>query len=180
MIRDLPDKTPSIHGETYIDKAAQVIGDVRIAKDVSIWPGAVLRGDDDNYIEVGEGTNIQDGSICHVTPDNPLIIGKFVTVGHRAILHACTIHDEARIGMGAIVLDGAIIEKGAQVGAGALVPAGVCIPAGALAIGLPAKVIRPLNPEEQEDIRSNATQYVDLWRAHYSSRQDMPNGGKTN
>ncbi|MED4582526.1 gamma carbonic anhydrase family protein [Brevibacillus choshinensis] len=179
MIRNLPDQFPAIHDETYIDNAAQVIGDVRIAKDASIWPGAVLRGDDDNYIEVGEGSNIQDGTICHVTPDHPLIVGKFVTVGHRAILHACTIHDEALIGMGAIILDGAIIEKGAQVGAGALVPAGVRIPAGALAIGLPAKVVRLLTTEEREDMRTNATEYIELWRKHYSPQHDIPNRGET-
>src|SRR5699024_6058724 len=130
MIRVIKGLTPTIHPETYLDEASRVIGDVRIEKDVSIWPCAVLRGDDGNYIEVGEGSNIQDGSICHVTEENPLVIGKNVTIGHGVILHACTIEDEARIGMGATILDGAVIEKGAQVGANALVPAGKVIPSG--------------------------------------------------
>lgn len=167
MIRALKEKKPIIHPECYIDESAQVIGDVKIGKHASVWPGAVLRGDDGNFIELGEGSNIQDGAICHVTPEFPLIIGKRVSVGHGAILHACKIQDEVLIGMGAIILDGAIIEKGAQVGAGALVKAGQVIPAGHLALGIPAKIVRPLEVEEQQEIKANAEEYINLWQTLY-------------
>lgn len=166
MIRTFKGIVPKIHENSYVDEAALVIGDVRISNDVSIWPFTVLRGDDGNYIEVGEGSNIQDGSICHVTPEDPLIIGKNVTIGHGVILHACTIEDGARIGMGATILDGAIIEKGAQVGANALVPAGKIIPSGMLAVGIPAKVVREISEEEQVDILENAEEYRVLWKEH--------------
>lgn len=171
MIRAFKNMDPNIHSNSYIDDAALVIGDVRINNDVSIWPFAVLRGDDGNYIEVGEGSNIQDGSICHVTVENPLIIGKNVTIGHGAILHACKIEDEARIGMGATILDGAVIEKGAQVGANALVPAGKVIPSGMLAVGIPAKVIRVLSDEERLDIQKNAEEYQALWKEHMNAER---------
>src|SRR5699024_2936885 len=130
------------------------------SKDVSVWPFAVLRGDDGNHIEVGKGSNIQDGSICHVTQENPLIIGENVTIGHGVILHACTIEDEARIGMGSTILDGAVVEKGAQVGANALVTAGMVVPKGALAVGVPAKIVRELRKDELEDIKENAKEYI--------------------
>lgn len=167
MIRSLKGRVPAIHQETYIDQASQVIGDVRIARNVSVWPGAVLRGDDHNYIEIGEGSNVQDGCIGHVTAGSPLLIGKHVTIGHGAILHACTIEDEARIGMGAIVLDGAVVGKGAQVGAGALVTAGKKIPKESLAVGVPAKVIRDLTKEEKAKMIANALEYVELWKRDY-------------
>jgi len=167
MIRVIKDLVPNIHSDTYLDESSRIIGDVRIDRHVNVWPFVVLRGDDGNHIKIGEGSNIQDGSICHVTPENPLIIGKNVTVGHRVILHACTIEDEARIGMGATILDGAIIEKGAQVGANALVTAGTVIPSGKLAVGVPAKVVRDLNVDELEDIKTNAKDYVSLWKEYY-------------
>lgn len=167
MIRVIRGLAPTIHPETYLDEAARIIGDVRVQKNVSVWPFAVLRADDGNYIEVGEGSNIQDGSICHVTEENPLIIGKNVTIGHGVILHACTIEDEARIGMGATILDEAVIEKGAQVGANALVPAGKVIPKGSLAVGVPAKIVRDLDEDELEDIIANAEEYIKLWKKYY-------------
>ncbi|MGM8365216.1 gamma carbonic anhydrase family protein [Virgibacillus sp. W0181] len=167
MIRKLKGLSPSIHNESYIDESAQIIGDVRIGKDVSVWPLSVLRGDDGNYIEIGEGSNVQDGCIFHVTPEDPLVVGKNVTIGHGVILHACTVEDEARIGMGATILDGAVIEKGAQVGANALVPAGKVIPSGTLAVGVPARVVRDIEEEETEDIKQNAKSYVSLWKELY-------------
>jgi gamma-carbonic anhydrase len=169
MIHYLKGRVPSIHSETFIHEAAVIIGDVRIAKDVSIWPLAVLRGDDQNFIEIGEGSNIQDGCICHVTEEYPLQIGKRVTVGHGAILHACKIEDGALIGIGARVLDGATIKKGAQVGAGAVVPPGRVIPEGMLAIGVPAKVVRGLSDEEKMEIDKNAIEYIELWKRDYSN-----------
>jgi carbonic anhydrase/acetyltransferase-like protein (isoleucine patch superfamily) len=175
VIRSLGEKIPLIDDECYIDKAAQVIGDVRIAKKASVWPGAVLRADDHNFIEVGEGSNIQDGTVCHVTREFPLRIGKYVTIGHRAVLHACTIEDEARIGMGAIILDGAVVGKGAQVGAGALVPAGMQVPEGSLALGIPAKIVRSLSQEEQDEIFSNAIEYIELWKNYYAVEDEQSN-----
>ncbi|MFD1706257.1 gamma carbonic anhydrase family protein [Siminovitchia sediminis] len=167
MIQYLRERIPSIHSEAFIHESALVIGDVRIAKGASIWPQAVLRGDDGNYIEVGEGSNIQDGSICHVTPEHPLKIGKKVTIGHGVILHACTIEDKALIGIGATVLDGAVIKKGAQVAAGAVVTPGTIIPTGKLAMGIPAKVVRDLTEKEVYDIVENAEEYIDLWQKDY-------------
>lgn len=172
MIQYLKGRVPSIHAETFIHESAQIIGDVRIAKDVSIWPQSVLRGDDHNYIEIGEGSNIQDGSICHVTPESPLVIGKMVTVGHRATLHACTIEDDVLIGIGAIVLDGAIIKKGAQVAAGAVVPPGKVIPEGTLAVGIPSKVIRELHDEEKQGLIANAKEYIELWKNNYKQESE--------
>lgn len=166
MIRHLKSQIPKIHPDSYLDEASIIIGDVRIAKDVSVWPGAVLRGDD-NYIEIGERSNIQDGCVCHVTADHPLVIGKDVTIGHGVMLHACTIEDEALIGIGAVILDGAIVERGAQVGAGALVPPGKVVPSGSLALGVPAKVVRKLSDEENREIIDNAEEYVNLWKEKY-------------
>lgn len=166
MIRSFSGITPKVHKNSYIDESAQVIGDVSIEEDVSIWPLVTVRGDDGNYIKVGKGSNIQDNSVCHVTPDNPVIIGENVTIGHGVILHACTIQDGALIGMGATILDGAIIEKGAQVGANALVPPGKVIPSGSLAVGVPAKIVRELTDEELQDMKDNATEYQELWKKY--------------
>jgi carbonic anhydrase/acetyltransferase-like protein (isoleucine patch superfamily) len=172
VIHRLRGRVPSINSETFIHESAQIIGDVRIAKDVSVWPQAVLRGDDKNFIEIGDGSNIQDGCICHVTPDFPLHIGRMVTVGHGAILHACKIEDGALIGIGAKVLDGATVRKGAQVGAGAVVPPGRIIPEGALAIGIPAKVVRELTEEEKNENVHNAMEYIELWKRDYYKEGD--------
>lgn len=126
---------------------ATVIGDVTLGPRVSIWPGAVLRGDEHGIV-IGEYSNIQDNCVVHVVADQGVWIGSHVTVGHGAILHACTVEDEALIGMGAIVLDGAVVGKGAILGAGALVPPGMRIEPGMLYVGVPAKQVRPVKPEE--------------------------------
>ncbi len=107
MIRDVPGRKPRIHPDTWIDPSAEVIGDVTIEQGASVWPGAVLRGDEDNYVRLGRNSNVQDGSVLHVTPEYPCIVGDGVTIGHRAVVHACTIKDNARIGIGAVVLTGA-------------------------------------------------------------------------
>lgn len=156
---------PRIDPTAYVAAQAVVIGDVRLAAQSSVWPTAVLRGDI-NYIEIGEGSNIQDGSVVHLADDLPVIVGKLVTVGHRAILHACTVEDECLIGMGATVLDGAVIGKGSIVGAHALVTKGMRVPPGSLVMGTPAKVVRPLHPEEIADIRHWADHYVELGPIH--------------
>jgi len=156
---------PQIDPSAYVAPQAVVIGDVRLAARSSVWPTAVLRGDI-NYIEIGEGSNIQDGSIVHLAEDLPVRVGKLVTVGHRAILHACTVEDECLIGMGATILDGAVIGKGSIIGAHALVTKGIQIPPGSLVMGTPAKVVRALRPEEIADIRTWADHYIALGPIH--------------
>ena len=166
-IRSVPRRTPRIHPRAYVDPAAQVIGDVVIEEGASIWPFTVVRGDQDNYVKVGRNSNVQDNSVLHVTPDFPCIVGDNVTIGHRCVVHACTIGNDVRIGIGAVVLTGAIVEDGAQVGAGALVPPGKVVKAGWLVMGVPAKPVRQMGPEEIEDIKRNAREYLDLWHRDY-------------
>ena len=167
MIRSVPGRTPRVHPGAYVDVAAQVIGDVEIAEGASIWPFTVVRGDQDNYVKVGRNTNVQDNSVLHVTPDFPCIVGDNVTIGHRCVVHACTIGNDVRIGIGAVVLTGAIVEDGAQVGAGALVPPGKVVKAGWLVMGVPAKPVREMGPDEIADIKRNAREYVELWQRDY-------------
>jgi gamma-carbonic anhydrase len=167
MIRSVPGRTPRVHPGAYVDVAAQVIGDVQIDEGASIWPFTVVRGDQDNYVKVGRNTNVQDNSVLHVTPDFPCIVGDNVTIGHRCVVHACTIGNDVRIGIGAVVLTGAIVEDGAQVGAGALVPPGKVVKAGWLVMGVPAKPVREMGPDEIADIKRNAREYVDLWHRDY-------------
>ena len=170
MIREVPGRRPRVSPDAYVDPAAQVIGDVTIEPGASVWPGSVLRGDQDNYVRLGANSNVQDNSVLHVTPEVPCIVGAGVTIGHRAVVHACTIMDDVRIGMGAVVLDGAVVEEGAQVGAGALVPPRKVVPAGWLVMGVPAKPVRRMSPEELEDIKRNARDYLALWHRDYRGR----------
>ena len=156
---------PQIDPSAYVSPHAVVIGDVRLAARSSVWPMAVLRGDI-NSIEIGEGTNIQDGAIVHLAEDLPVRVGKLVTVGHRAILYACTVEDNCLIGMGATILDGAVIGRDSIIGAHALVTKGAQIPPGSLVMGTPAKVVRALHPEEIADIRHWADHYIDLGPIH--------------
>jgi carbonic anhydrase/acetyltransferase-like protein (isoleucine patch superfamily) len=156
-----------VHPEAYVDPAAQVIGDVTIEAGASVWPFTVLRGDQDNYVTLGRNSNVQDNSVLHVTPQFPCVVGANVTIGHRAVVHACTVMDNVRIGIGAVVLTGAVVEEWAQVGAGALVPPGKVVPAGWLVMGVPAKPVRKMSQEELDDIARNATEYLDLWHRDY-------------
>jgi carbonic anhydrase/acetyltransferase-like protein (isoleucine patch superfamily) len=156
---------PRIDPAAYVSPHAVVMGDVRLAARASVWPTAVLRGDI-NFIEIGEGSNIQDGSVVHLAEDLPVIVGKLVTVGHGAILHACTVGDECLIGMRATILDGAVIGRGSIVGAHALVTKGMQIPPGSLVMGTPARVVRPLRPDEIAGIRAWADHYVALGPIH--------------
>jgi gamma-carbonic anhydrase len=170
MIREVPGRRPRIDPDAYVDPQAAVIGDVTIAAGASVWPFAVLRGDQDNYVTLGRNSNVQDNSVLHVTAEFPCIVGDNVTIGHRAVVHACRVMNNVRIGIGAVVLDGAVIEEGAQIGAGALVPPGKIVPAGWLVMGVPAKPVRKMNAVELEDILKNARDYVALWRRDYGNR----------
>jgi len=139
---------PSIPNSAWVADTAVVRGNVTLGENVSIWFGAVLRGDE-APIAVGENTNIQDGSIIHVSADTPCHIGNNVTIGHRAIVHGCTVEDGVLIGMGAIVLDGAVVGEGAVVAAGAVVSPGMEIPPQTLVLGVPARVFGPLSPSQK-------------------------------
>jgi carbonic anhydrase/acetyltransferase-like protein (isoleucine patch superfamily) len=156
---------PSIDPTAYVSPHAVVMGDVRLAARSSVWPMAVLRGDI-NFIQIGEESNIQDGCVVHLAEDLPVIVGRLVTVGHRATLHACTVEDECLIGMGATILDGATIGRGSIVGAHALVTRDMQVPAGSLVLGSPAKVVRALAQTEIADIRKWADHYVALGPIH--------------
>lgn len=166
MIRELSGRKPRVDPDAWVDPAAHVIGDVTLEAGASVWPAAVVRGDE-NYIKLGKNSNVQDAAVLHVTPELPCIVGDGVTIGHGALVHGCTIKDNARIGIGAIVLNGAVVEEAAQVGAGALVPPGKVVPAGWLVMGVPAKPVRKMAPEELEDIRRNARVYRELWERDY-------------
>jgi carbonic anhydrase/acetyltransferase-like protein (isoleucine patch superfamily) len=143
----------------YKGEGAVIIGDVTLGEDVSIWPNAVLRGDQ-NSITVGDKTNIQDNCTLHEGIDYPLTIGKCVTIGHNAIVHGCTIGDNTLIGMGAIIMNGAKIGNNCLVGAGALVTQNTVVPDGSLAFGNPARVIRPLSDDEIEGNKASAERYL--------------------
>ncbi|MEY4364229.1 MAG: 2,3,4,5-tetrahydropyridine-2,6-dicarboxylate N-acetyltransferase [Pseudomonadota bacterium] len=151
--------TPQIDDTAWVADNAQVIGQVHMGPNSSVWFGAVLRGDT-AQISIGEGTNIQDGSVLHVDMNVPLTIGKHVTVGHMVQLHGCTIGDESLIGIGAVVLNHAKIGKNCLVGAGSLVTEGKEFPDGSMIMGTPAKVVRQLTPEQIEGLRKSARNYV--------------------
>ncbi len=158
-------RPPAIHSTAWIAPNATVLGDVTLEEESSVWFGAVLRGDI-NRIVIGPRSNVQDGSVIHLADDLPTLVGELVTVGHKAILHACTVADEVLVGMGAIVLDGAEIGARSILGAGALVTGGKKIPPGSLVLGSPAKVVRALTLDEQAGIRVWAEKYVELSRAY--------------
>jgi len=159
---------PALGARVFVDPAATVIGRVTISDDSSIWPGAVLRGDV-NFIRIGARTSIQDGSILHVASDRlageggiPLLIGDDCTVGHRVILHACTIGNRCLVGMGAIVMDGAVMSEEVILGAGSLVPAGKLLPPRTLWVGSPARQLRALTEKEIAYLVESAAHYVAL------------------
>lgn len=167
-IRKFNNILPTIGHSTYIDDSAVVIGDVTLGNNVSIWPTTVVRGDVES-ITIGDDTNIQDGAVLHVTHYGkftdrgyPLVIGKGVTVGHRAIIHACTIGDYCLIGMGAIIMDDAVLEDYVMLGAGALVPSGKTLESGHLYVGSPAKLVRSLKDSEREFLVYSSRHYVEL------------------
>ena len=170
-IRKFNNITPIIAASAYIDPQACVIGEVEIGENSSIWPMAVVRGDV-NFISIGNNTNIQDNSILHVTHKGEngdgagLIIGDNVTVGHGAILHACTIGNSCLIGMGAIIMDNCIIEDYSMIGAGAMLPPNKHVKSRELWLGNPAKRVRELSDEQIQQINYSARQYVKLMKKY--------------
>ncbi|MEZ0313236.1 MAG: gamma carbonic anhydrase family protein [Myxococcota bacterium] len=166
MITTYQGIAPDLGRDVFVAPSADVIGRVTLGDEASIWYGCVVRGDV-GTITIGARTNIQDLSVVHVTTGTAdTVIGADVTVGHRAILHGCTVHDLALIGMGAILLDGSVVETECLVGAGSLVSPGTRIPRGSLAIGSPARVIRPLRDAELAMLRNSAATYVSLANEH--------------
>lgn len=165
MIKSYDGIGPKIDHTAFIAESADVIGDVTIGRNSSVWYGSVLRGDE-QAITIGKNTNIQDGSVVHIGWDTPTEIGNNVTIGHKAIIHGCKIGDNTLIGMGAIILNDAEIGEFTIIGAGSLVPQGKKIPSGVLALGSPAKVIRELTEAEKEDIVKSAVDYVQSANNH--------------
>ncbi|KAF1693652.1 gamma carbonic anhydrase family protein [Pseudoxanthomonas jiangsuensis] len=167
-LRPFLDKRPVLGERVYVDPAASVIGEVELGDDVSVWPGTVIRGDV-NFVRIGARSNLQDGTIVHVSHESPYnkggyptLVGQGVTVGHGTIIHACTIGDHCLIGMGACVLDGAVIEDEAFIGAGAVVGPGKRVPRGELWVGNPARPARALSAKDIEGLHYSADHYVRL------------------
>lgn len=159
----LDEDTPRIDASAWVADSAQVMGRVALAADASVWFGAILRGDNE-WITVGRGSNIQDGSVLHTDMGSPLTIGEDVTVGHQVMLHGCTIGDGSLIGIQAVILNGAKIGRHCLVGAGALVTEGKEFPDGSVIMGSPAKVVKPVSPEQLERMRHGAQRYVEKAR----------------
>jgi carbonic anhydrase/acetyltransferase-like protein (isoleucine patch superfamily) len=175
-IRSFENHTPQIADTAFVDDMALVIGNVTLGEDASVWPMAVLRGDI-HEIRIGARSNIQDGSVLHVTHDSeyapggfPLHVGEDVTVGHNVILHACTIGNFCLVGMGSTVLDGAVLEDKVMLGANSLVSPGKVLEGGYLWLGAPAKKVRPLTEEEMGWLEYSSAHYVDLKNRHLASR----------
>ena len=163
----LADKKPQLppDGEYWVAPNAMVIGNVILQPGASIWFGAVVRGDNDP-ITIGRDTNIQDGSVLHSDPGEPLTIGAGVTVGHMAMLHSCEIGDNTLIGIGAVVLGRAVIGKNCLIGANAMITEGKVIPDGSLVIGQPGRVVRQLEPGQIEALKASAQHYVQNWKQY--------------
>nr|WP_318380754.1 gamma carbonic anhydrase family protein [uncultured Enterobacter sp.] len=172
VLRPYKDLFPKVGQRVMIDTTSVVIGDVRMADDVGIWPLVAIRGDV-NYVEIGARSNIQDGSVLHVThksaykPEGiPLVIGEDVTVGHKVMLHGCTIGNRVLVGMGSILLDGVVVEDDVMIGAGSLVPQNKRLETGYLYLGSPVKQIRPLTEAEIDGLKYSASNYV-KWKDDY-------------
>ncbi len=162
-------RKPTVHPTAFVAPGAVVIGDVTLGEESSVWYHTVLRADI-NAIKIGPRSNIQDGCVIHLADDFGTHVGELVTVGHKAILHACTVADEVLVGMGAIVLDGAEIGARSIIGAGALVTQHKKIPPGSLVLGSPAKVVRQLDLQEQQSIRHWAEKYVELSKKYLAGK----------
>lgn len=169
---------PSFGNSCYIDESSVMVGDIQCGDDVSIWPLVAARGDV-NHIRIGDRTNVQDGTVLHVTRVStknpkgfPLLIGEDVTIGHKCMLHGCTLKDRILVGMGAIIMDGAIVESDVFVGAGALVPPNKTLESGYLYVGSPVKQARKLNDDEIAFLKTSATNYVILKDDYLTEQQE--------
>lgn len=158
MLQSFRGQEPTLHPDARLADSAVLVGAVKVGARANIWYGAVLRGDC-STIDIGAGTNIQDNCVLHCDEGFPLVLGEDVTVGHAAVLHGCTVGDGSTIGMGAILLNGCQIGKNCMVAAGAVVTQNAVIPDGSLVMGTPAKVVRPLRPEELEGLRHGSEEY---------------------
>jgi gamma-carbonic anhydrase len=158
-------RSPDTARAAFVAANATVVGDVTLGTNSSVWYGSVLRGDI-NSIVIGEGSNVQDGTVVHLADDFGVRVGNFTTIGHSAIIHACDIGNECLIGMGSTVLDGAQIGDQCIIGANALVTRGFVAPAGSMILGTPAKIVRPLTETERKELRRWADKYIEVSRAH--------------
>ena len=154
----LKEEVPELAEGVWLAPSADIVGRVRLGQDFSVWFGAVLRGDNE-VIQIGRGSNVQDGVVIHVDPGFPCIVGENCVIGHRAVLHGCQIGNEVLVGIGAIVLNGAVIPEGCLIGAGALVPEGKVLEPNSLYVGVPARKVRTLSEDGHEAIRRNARGY---------------------
>ena len=166
-------KGSTVADTAWVAPGVTLVGEVTLLEHASVWYACVLRGDGDR-IRIGANSNIQDGCVVHADPGRPVTVGKGVSVGHRAILHGCTVEDNVLIGMGAIVLNGAHIGRGSLVAAGAVVLEGTQVPANSLVAGMPAKVRRDTTDEERQRIAANARRYLDLTESHAAASSDEP------
>lgn len=153
------DRSPEVDPDAFVADGSTLVGAVRIDRGASVWFGAVIRADG-STIRVGADSNVQDGCVLHSDPDFPVSIGDRVTVGHRAVVHGCTVEDDSLVGMGAVLLNGVVLGAGSLVAAGSVVLEGTVVPPGSLVAGVPGKVKRPVNDAERERMRSGAESYV--------------------
>ena len=160
MIYEIDEQRVRAEGDSFIADTAVVIGNVLLRANASVWFNAVIRGDNE-LITIGENSNVQDGAVLHTDPGSPLTIGSYVTVGHKAMLHGCTIGDNSLVGINAVILNGARIGRNCLIGANALVTEGKDIPDNSMVLGSPGKVVRELTPEQIDGLRKSAEHYVD-------------------
>lgn len=165
MIKAIDGKTPRVAEGCFIAENAVLVGDVTVMEDASVWYGAVLRGDAEPIV-IGRGSNVQDCAVMHCDRGHPITIGENVTVGHSAIVHGSVVEDGVLVGMHATLMNGCVIGKGSIVAAGALVKEGQIIPPGSLAVGVPAKVLRPVSEEQRQQILRDAAHYVEQAEKH--------------
>jgi carbonic anhydrase/acetyltransferase-like protein (isoleucine patch superfamily) len=165
MINSYHDKTPSVQAAAFIAQSSDIAGDVKLGKDASVWFNAVLRADV-GPITIGARSNIQDGCIMHVPWGGKVVVGDDVTVGHRAVVHGCTIGNRVLVGMGSIIMDDAIVEDDCIIGAGAVITPGSRIPSRSMVLGVPAKVVRELTDDEVVSLKSSADNYAELAKSY--------------